>query len=156
MKLSSREDIEAPIEPTFDMLCDFEGLQRQAMRRGADVRRTDLLSSIGPGMTWQASFRLRGRRRNLSLEMMHLARPDELEVAFTSGGITGTFRVDCVALSARRTRVQIGLELRPKTLSARLLVQSLKLAKSSLTKRFKLRFAEYAKFLEDRYQAGTY
>ncbi|MEM8577685.1 MAG: SRPBCC family protein [Pseudomonadota bacterium] len=153
MKFSTREDVEAPIEATFDMLCDFENYERQALRRGAEVRRTDTRTSAGVGMRWQAQFVMRGRPRDLSLEMIEFQRPDVMGLTFESGGLTGTFQVDCLALSKTRTRINLAIELAPQTLSARLLVQSLKLAKTSLNKRFKLRVAEYAKQMEDRYQA---
>ena len=42
------------------------------------------------------------------------------------------------------------LDIKPLNLSARLLVQSLKLAKTSLTKKYKLRVAEFARTLEER------
>jgi hypothetical protein len=54
-------------------------------------------------------------------------------------------------LSRSRTRVLVELEVKPLNLSARLLVQSMKLAKGSLTRKYKLRIAEYAKGMEDRY-----
>ena len=60
--------------------------------------------------------------------------------------------LDLVALSQQRTRMAIVLNLKPKTLSARLLIQSMKLAKANLTKRFKLKVAAYAKSLEDRHR----
>ena len=61
MKFSAREDIAAPIEQVFASLCDFEGFERQAMRRGAEVQRVDPLTQPGVGMKWQVSFNMRGR-----------------------------------------------------------------------------------------------
>ena len=62
---------------------------------------------------------------------------------------------ELVALSKNRTRIMLSFDIKPLNLSARLLVQSLKLAKTSLTKKFKLRAAEYAKTLEERHQRGA-
>lgn len=45
--------------------------------------------------------------------------------------------VGLVALLKTRTRILVSLDLRPTTLSSRLLVQSLKLAKDKLTNRLK-------------------
>ncbi|MEL7099945.1 MAG: SRPBCC family protein [Pseudomonadota bacterium] len=155
MKFSTREDVEAPIDATFDMLTDHEGFARQAIRRGAEVQRTDSRAEPGPGMMWDVAFSMRGRRRQLSLQMDRFDRPNEIGLSFVTDGLTGTFTAECLALSKNRTRVQIALELSPQNLSARLLVQSLKLAKTSLTKRFKLRVADYAKTMEERYQSRS-
>jgi len=155
MKFSTREDVEAPIEATFDMLTDHEAFARQAIRRGAEVQRTDSLAEPGPGMAWDVVFTMRGRKRQLALQMATFDRPNEIGLTFTFAGLTGTFTAECLALSKSRTRVQIALELNPQNLSARRLVQSRKLAKTSLTKRFKLRVAEYAKTMEDRYHSRS-
>lgn len=152
MKFSTREDIEAPIDAVFDMLCDFEGFERSAMRRGAEVLRTDKMDNPGVGMTWDVAFSMRGKMRNVKLEMIRFERPIEMVIAYRSPGLEGTFQVELMALSRSRTRVVIALEIQPLNLSARLLVQSLKLAKTSLTNRFKLRVADYAKGMEDRYK----
>jgi len=61
-------------------------------------------------------------------------------------------RVDLVALSRGRTRLSVDLALEPRSISGRLMVQSLKLARNNLTKRFRLRVADYAVDLEDRYK----
>ena len=37
MKFSTKEDIDAPIDAVFDMLCEFDQFERAAMRRGAEV-----------------------------------------------------------------------------------------------------------------------
>lgn len=151
MKFSTKEDIEAPIEAVFDMLCDFESFERSAMRRGAEVQRTDDLTKPGNGMTWQAAFEMRGKKREIEIEMVTFDRPNELVLESTSPGLIGQMSFELVALSRSRTRILVELEVKPLNLSARLLVQSMKLAKASLTKKYKQRISEYAKGMEERH-----
>lgn len=150
MKFSTREDIDATVDQVFDSLCDFENFERLAIRRGAKVERTDTMSEPGVGMCWDTQFRMRGRKRALSLVMEEFDRPNKMGLEAKSDSIEASFVVDLIALSRTRTRMSVALELKPKNLSARLLVQSLKLAKATLTKRFKLRVAEHSKLLEER------
>lgn len=149
MQFSSKEDIDAPIEEVFAAVSDFDGFERSAIRRGIEVRRADEAAAVAPGMAWDAAFDLRGKRRNLHLVLAKLAAPEELQVDSETSGLTGVMTVELVALSPRRTRLAIVLNLAPKTLSARLFLQSLKLAKTTLTKRFKLKVAEFAKSIEE-------
>jgi len=153
MKFSTREDVEVPIDQAFALICDFDAYERSAMRRGAEVRRVDDLSKPGVGMKWAASFKMRGKKRNLELEMTRFDQPTEICVLSSTSGIGGTGQIELLALSRGRTRILVEFELKPTNLSARLLVQSLKLAKNSLTKRYKLRVAEFAKNIEDRHKA---
>ena len=154
MKFSTKEDIEAPIDAVFDMLCEFDQFERAAMRRGAEVQRVDNLSSPATGMKWQAAFDMRGKRRNIEIDMAKFERPTEMKLATSSPGLTGDMIFELLALSRSRTRLIVTLEVKPQNLSARLLVQSLKLAKTSLTKKYKQRVGEYAKGMEERYQTG--
>jgi len=57
--------------------------------------------------------------------------------------------IELVALSLNRTRISIEIDLTPQGLSARLLLQSLKLAKTNLSRKFKLRVAEFAEDVEE-------
>lgn len=152
MKFSTNEDIEAPIDAVFEMFCDFESFERSAMRRGAEVQRVDNMAVPGVGMAWRAAFEMRGKPRQIELEMVTFERPHEIVLESTSPGMLGTTSFEMIALSRNRTRIKVELEIKPLNLSARLLVQSLKLAKNSLTKKFRLRVAEYAKGMEERYQ----
>lgn len=154
MKFSTKEDIEASIEATFSMLCDFETFERAAMRRGAEVQRTDTKTVPSVGMGWSAAFNMRGKRRQVEIEMVTLDQPNEMEFECRSQGLLTHFTIELVALSKSRTRLMVSFDIKPLNLSARLLVQSLKLAKTSLTKKFKLRVAEFAKTLEDRHKRG--
>ena len=151
MKFSTREDIEAPIDFVFEQLTNFQFFERSALRRGAEVQRVDTLSSPGVGMAWDIAFKLRGKMRDLKMELTSLDVPNGLVLSSRSTAMGGNLVVDLVALSKGRTRMSADIELKPINLSSRLLVQSLKLARSNLTGRYKLRVAEFARDLEDRF-----
>lgn len=150
MKFASKEDIEAPIEQVFAVLAEFEAYERSAIRRGAEVRRINDISPPRAGITWAASFNMRGKRRDVELELVDYDPPQAMRFEADSQGLDGVLDLELVALSPKRTRMAVSLDLTPKTLSARLFMQSLKLAKTTLTKRFKLKVADYAKAMEDR------
>ena len=152
MQFSTREDIEAPIDYVFGVVSDFEGFQRQAMRRGAEVARCDSLSAPGTGMSWEAAFPFRGKRREIEIEMVEYAPPNRLVFVSRMTGMGGVMTVERLALWRGRTRLEMSIELKPLSLAAKLLVQSMKLARGSLNKRFKVRVAEFAKTTEDRFQ----
>jgi len=151
MKFSTREDIEAPIDFVFDQISDFEAFERSALRRGAEVARLDDLSTPGPGMTWETKFHWRGRARELQFELTSFEKPDEMVITSLSKSMGGHLKIDLVALSRGRTRMHFVTEMKPKNLTARLLIQSLRLARGRLNKRFKQGAQDYAKELESRY-----
>jgi len=152
MKLVAHEDVEAPIDFVFEQVTDFAAIERSVLRRGAEVQRIDNLAEPGTGMAWESAFTLRGKRRELSLELTELDRPNGLVVTSRSPNMGGQMVLDLVALSRSRTRISVEIDMAPKTLAAKLLVQSMKLARGNLMKRFKIRVAGYAEELEDRYK----
>lgn len=151
MKMSAKEDIEAPIEFVYQQITDFQAFERRAMRRGADVLRVDDLKTDGPGMAWDVTFMLRGKQREVQIQLARLDPPNGLTMASRSLSMGGQMVVDLVALSRNRTRMSLEIELAPKNLTARLLVQSMKLARKSLTRRLRKRVSEYAVELQDRF-----
>ncbi len=150
MKFVGKDDIEAPIDYVFSQISDFDGFQRSAIRRGAEITRTDQLDAPAVGMSWDTAFDLRGRRRELSVTLVEFDCPNGMRFDAASAGLNVTCSIDLVALSRNRTRMKLDIELKPQNLSARLLVQSLKLAKANLTKRLNLRVADYASMVEER------
>ena len=150
MQFSTKEDIEAPIETVFAEITDFQGFERSALRRGAEVRRLDDRAAPGVGMAWHIGFVMRGKRRDIKMQVTEYDRPNGITLSSMSKAMGGAMVVDLVALSRGRTRMAVDITLEPKNLASRLLVQSLKLARGNLTKRFKLRVAEYAMDVEDR------
>ena len=116
------------------------------------MQRVDRRTSVGPGMAWDAAFKLRGRRREIQMELTEYDPPTGMILSSRSANMGGHMAIDLVALSRGRTRMSLEIDLKPKTLSSRLLVQSLKLARSSLSKRFRERVAHFAEELEDRFK----
>jgi carbon monoxide dehydrogenase subunit G len=155
MKITSRQDIEAPVAFVYDALKDFDYWERAAMRRGADVTRTNALQTIGPGLAWAIRFPLRGKDRKVSLRLVSLDAQSKLEFAGQGGNYTGTAVVDLLELGAKRTRLSMVAEIKPVGLAARLVLQSLKLARGRMQGRVDKRTAAIAAEIEERFRAAT-
>jgi len=151
MQLHTREDIEAPIDYVFAQVTDFSVFERQALRRGADVRRIDSLARPDVGSAWQVTFKYRGKDRTLNAEVVRFDMPNSFVVSMASGGVTGETLVDLVPLARGRTRLTVSTEMEANGLTARLLLQSLKLAKGTLTKRMGDRVYAYARDISERF-----
>lgn len=155
MQFSSKEDIEAPVGVVFEMISEFETFERSAIRRGVEVQRVGQSQNKAAGMAWDARFNVRGKPRNLRLNLKRYDPPSLMSFDAHSKGVDGTVAIELLALSPRRTRLSFDIELTANTLAARLFLQSLKLARKNLTRRFKLRLAEFAKDIEDRHMRMT-
>lgn len=151
MRFSAREDIEAPIDYVYGKIIDFGGFERSAMRRGIDVERKDSLAGFEVGANWHVGFKFRGKSRAADLTLQKVDHPNGVDIGFTSGGVEGSTNIELVPLSPARTRLIIRLDMAPRTLAARLLLQSLKLAKNNLTQKFKTRIADFAEDIETSY-----
>jgi len=153
MKLSTREDIEVPISYVYQRVSDFATFERRALRQGVDVScRSQGEASIGT--VWDIAFDFRGRARKVQAELTKLEPEQAIEIESQSDGLTAVTQVELVALSGTRTRLLVSFDMRAKTLTARVLLQSLKLAKTTMTKRFKARVLDYFQTVEDDYRRG--
>ena len=152
MKFSTKEDLEIPIDDAFVMLSDFDGFERAILRHGADVSRTDNLYNVGVGMTWKARATVRGKKRDFKAKLVEFDRPNQMLFDVTSKNMAATFLIELVPMSRTRTRMRVELDARPQTLSARLLIQSARLARNTLNRRYKTRIAHFATDLENRHK----
>lgn len=152
MKFVTKEDIECPIAHVFAQSADFAGFERQALRRGANVRRVDQSPDYGLGSGWDVIFKFRGKERQMKAVVTAWDPPNGYAVQSTSSGIEGTVLVEMVPLSRGRTRLSLSIELVPKTIAARIMVQSLRLARGTLQRRLDLRMSDYASDIVERYR----
>ena len=144
MKFSAREDIDAPLEDVFQAASDFDAFERRMLRRGVDITRDEAIPLDQVGATWRAQVSWRGRTYDVDAELVERVPDQGYSIKSRSNGVECFGNVDLVALSKSRTRMFVSLDLKPTTFSARLFLQSLKLAKSNLSRRFKSRVRDFA------------
>jgi carbon monoxide dehydrogenase subunit G len=145
MELTSKEDVDTPLAEVFEAISDFASFERSAIRRGIEVHATPQV-----GMAWDIRTDFRGKPRELHLELSNYEPTTLIGFEGDSASLSGKGQIELLALSPRRTRLSVKVNVQAKTLSGRLLLQSLKLARSKINTRFKQRVAEFASLTEDR------
>lgn len=150
MELSSKEDIDAPLVDVFAAISDFASFERSAIRRGIEVQRLSEDLTPQPGLAWEIRGEFRGKPREARMELVDYDPSNLIGFMGESPSLKGKGRIELLALSPRRTRLAVTMGVQAKTLSGRLLLQSLKLARSKVNKRFKNRVAEFASLTEER------
>ncbi|MAQ37684.1 MULTISPECIES: SRPBCC family protein [Thioclava] len=155
MKLSTRTDISAPAGFVFERLADFGSFERVAMRRGITLKRLDTLSEPGAGMSWDIGFRFRGKQRQMITDVKQFEVPELIVYEGVSNSFEAVMDFDLTDLSKTRTRLLVGLDLRPRSLGARLMIQSAKLGKGNLERRFKERIEQFAQDIERQHEKSA-
>ena len=153
MQFSSRIDIAASAEFVFASLTDFDGWEALARAKGAQIIRQDPAGRMqaGEGSCWEGSFIFKGKTRNGTLMLRESRASERLVIQADGRGIGGDLLVEITPIGAGRSRLSVQGELRPKSLAARLFVQSLRLAKGRVQAKLNKRVADYGRRLEGKY-----
>ncbi|MEM7440836.1 MAG: SRPBCC family protein [Pseudomonadota bacterium] len=151
MQFSSVQDVNAPLDFVFHELSDFDSYEAYAMRVGAQVERKVDRIEKGPGIIWNVVGDFRGKTRDVDIELTEYRPDNVLKFMMTSKGIEAGADFEAMALTRKQSRIKMTLNITPKTISARLVLQSAKLARGSLNKKFNHRFWTYANYIENNY-----
>lgn len=143
MKFVAKQDVELPQQTLFDRMADFQMFERVAIRRGVDVVRTGSLASKS-GIKWDCKFEFRARKRDARVQVTEFNSPDHLAFLVTNTALNIKLEIMLSALSKKQSRLLVTWVIEPKTLAARLLVQSMKLTRSKYNQRYQKRVAEVA------------
>ena len=143
MKFVAKQDAELPQQTLFDRMADFQMFERVAIRRGVDVVRTGSLASKS-GIKWDCKFEFRARKRDACVQVTEFNSPDHLAFLVTNTALNIKLEIMLSALSKKQSRLLVTSVIEPKTLAARLLVQSMKLTRSKYNQRYQKRVAEVA------------
>ena len=147
MKFSTRQDADLPAEALFRAVSNFDDIGRMLTRRGAVVRRLDALSEPGTGMNWQISFDWRGRQRDVAVELARFDPPEMLILQGQSDLFDLTIQMTVLALSRNKSRLIFETDVLPRGMKARLLLQTAKLGKSQLDRKFAKRIGDFVNML---------
>lgn len=148
MKFSKSEDVQLDQDALFAKVSNFRMFERLVIRRGVEISRVAGTPEDAVGMAWDSQFDFRGKKRQARIEIIEFDAPNLVKFLAQSASMNIRFEVDLTALSAKRTRMSVTSVLEPQTLSARLLVQSMKLGRSKMNKRYAQRVRQFATELE--------
>lgn len=143
MKFSTRQDTDLSPEVLFDTLGDFDRLERVLIRRGASVQRVDPAKEPGVGKAWDIQFDWKGKRRDMRMSVTRFDRPEVITLEGVSDMFEIAINMEFIALARTKSRLQFEADVRPRSMKARLLIQTAKLGKAQLDRKFALRIAEF-------------
>ena len=145
MDMNIKQDLDVPIAFAYERLIDFDAHERRATLAGIILNS----KTVGPSSHhWNVTFEWRGRDRTVDIEVSDLQEPSHLLIASNSPNLFAEADVKLLPLSPQLTRMRVKSKINGKTLKARLMVQSARLAKQSIQKRLQGRLAGLASEIE--------
>lgn len=143
MKFSTREDTDLPADALFAAISDFSRTERLLARRGAAVARIDPSREPGAGMAWTILFDYRGKPRDMRLDVTRFDRPELITMEGRTEPFDITVDMTVIALTRAKSRLRFELDVKPRNMRARLMLQTAKLGKAQLDRQFAKRIANY-------------
>ena len=135
MKFKVSEDVDAPRPLVWDRMTDFSGLEADARGRGATVTRVGNWTEPCEGAEWRGEVKVRGKVRPLSARITRFVPEEICLIESRIGGMACLHEMSFVALTPETTRVATVLDLSAQTLTARLILQTMKLARGRVMQR---------------------
>lgn len=149
MKFTTRKDTNIAADKLFDAVNDFDRLERIIKRRKAQVTR--IPPESGEIHAWNVAFDWRGRRRELRFAVTDQAPHETLSLHGNIESFDLEMQITFVALTRSRSRVISEVNARPRSMKARLILQSAKLTKGKLDKRYAQNIATFVDQLIEGY-----
>ena len=152
MKLTAKTDLEVPAAFVFATLVDHPSWERDAVRNGAEIERPPGSPVTGLGAAWRVRGQFRGKARKVLLTVTELVENQRVVLTLDGPTIEGSARFEVMVLSPRRSRLRVDVEFKPKTLSARLFINTMRLAKGRVQAKFETRLGQIGERIKDRYE----
>ncbi len=91
---------------------------------------------------------IRGKPRHIEVALKDYG-PEQFDFGVFSSGFDANVLIELIPLSGKETRARIKYEIKAKSLSAKLTLQSARLTKSSLNKSFRQRLHNLGQDMEE-------
>lgn len=136
MKFSTRIDSPLSGDEVFTAISDFPTIEGMLAARSVKAQRLGRAADGSAGIAWDLSFDHRGKQRDLRLQVVEFDRPERIVMRGGSEALDLEITMTVIALTRARSRLVFELEARPRTIRARLMLQTAKLGKAQLDRRF--------------------
>lgn len=152
MKLTAKTDLEVPAAAVFAILIDHSAWEREAIRNGIEIERPAGSPATGVGAEWRIRGHFRGKARKIQLRIDEMTPGQRMAIGIDSPSVEGVTRLEVMVLSPRRSRLRVDLEVKPKTLAARLFINTMRLAKGRAQARFEKGLNRLGSRIKERYE----
>jgi uncharacterized protein YndB with AHSA1/START domain len=151
MKLTAKTDLEVPAAAVFATLLDHPSWEREAMRKGIEVNQSPGSPAAGVGAEWRIRGHFRGKARKIQVRIEEMTPDQRLLLGLDSPSVEGKTQLEVMVLSPRRSRLRVDIEVKPKTLAARLFINTMRLAKGRVQAKFESRLGQFGARIKERY-----
>ena len=153
MRFKAVETINAPIEAVFDDFTDIRRVERELTDHGVGLERLDNDTGLVPGAAWHTVVQVRGRRRDADAQLVAVERPNLLRLEGKSGGMLMETNLEFDAIDPQTTELEVVVNLRARSMSAKLLLSSFRLARTKMVRGMRKRVSKAARACEVRLSA---
>ncbi len=148
MKFVNHTDIQRPAETVFEHITRFEELEQRARNAGASVERIAGNGDAVAGAEWHVSGRIAGAERETEVRLVAVDAPSLLEFRNKASGFEIEFEVQVMPFAPNRARLRTVIDIRARSLAARVMLQSARLIRPRITKRIDQALKNVAKRIE--------
>lgn len=143
MRFSTRIDTDLPAKRLFEVVGNFKVLERMLIGRGATVARIKPSNETEIGMGWNIDFDWQGKAWRLRLDVTEFDHPEQIKISGHSEALDLMVVATVMALSRVKSRMIVETKVRPRNMRALLILQTAKLGKGQLNRRYQRQMEEF-------------
>ncbi|MCC1492226.1 SRPBCC family protein [Cognatishimia sp. F0-27] len=155
MKFTSTTQIAAAPEHVFALLSDCDWIEARARNSGLDPKRVPPDAAFAVGTAWQMRSEVHGVVRDISVVVQDCTEPVRIGFLARAGGVEFVTALALAPHGTGGTVATVTVDVLAKSLSAKVLMQPMKVAKAQIARKLDARIAAYAAELERAIASGV-